>query len=103
MPSGIMELTGKLIAHSIVQANIGIGYLAPCVYEDLVTADLSAATESLGDSFNDYVKDYNKRVIIIHLKKFYLKLKSSLCYAYKHIDFFIFLKMFGIFTLKYIF
>jgi len=80
MLSGIMELTGKLIAHSIVQANIGIGYLAPCVYEYLVTGDLSAATElvSIDDSFNDYVKDYNKRVNIIRLKSC-IKLKSSPC------------------------
>ena len=66
MLSGIMELCGNVMAHALVQANIGINFLAPCVYEYLATGEMSAAMEvvSIDDFFN--LKDFNKLVGIIN-------------------------------------
>ena len=64
MLSGIMVLVGKIFSHALVQGQIGISCLAPCIYEYLATGELSFATGllSLDDYFDDYLKDVNKRV-----------------------------------------
>ena len=64
MLSGIMVLVGKIFSHALVQGQIGISCLAPCIYEYLATGELSFATGllSLDDYFDDYLKDVNKKV-----------------------------------------
>ena len=41
--SGIFEIVGKMIAHSLVQGGPGFPYLAPVVYSYISTGDLQAA------------------------------------------------------------
>ena len=44
MVSGIMVFAGKIFSHALVQGQIGIRCLAPCIYEYLASGKLSCAT-----------------------------------------------------------
>ena len=62
--SGLMELAGKLMAHSIIQAGICVNHLAPYVYHYLSSGDLAASMEyvTIQDSPNHLVKHYISKV-----------------------------------------
>ena len=62
--SGVLELVGKIIAHSIVQAGIGPCCLSPPVYRFLATGDLNEAITfmSIDDVVNPALKNYMKLV-----------------------------------------
>ncbi len=62
--SGVLELVGKIIAHSIIQAGIGPCCLSPPVYRFLATGDLNEAITllSIDDVVNPALKNYIKLV-----------------------------------------
>ena len=46
--SGLMELVGRMVAHSIVQVNAGIPFLAPAIYKYISSnGDINQVMESL--------------------------------------------------------
>ena len=62
--SGVLELVGKIMAHSIVHGRIGRCCLAPAVYKFLATGDLTEAISSLNaeDAINPVLQNYMKLV-----------------------------------------
>lgn len=62
--SGVFELVGKIIAHSIVQAGVGMPYFSPASFKYLVTSDLSEAINyvTIEDVTNPAIKHYIDKV-----------------------------------------
>lgn len=65
--SGLFEVLGRLVGHSIVQASIGFPCLAPPVFWYVATGDIQKALPyvSLNDIFDEEVQDYVNKVFTI--------------------------------------
>ena len=64
--SGLMEITGKIIAYGILEAENGISYLAPCVFHYIITDNISVtiAMVSIEDVFDHTIEEYVDRVSV---------------------------------------
>eukprot|EP00794_Sanderia_malayensis_P004249 gene4249-4814_t len=58
--SGVLELVGKIIAHSIAQVGVGPNFLAPAVYKFLSTGEITETLSCLTieDAVNPILKHY---------------------------------------------
>ena len=48
--SGIMETVGKITAHALVSAGVGMKCLSPAVYKFLVTGDITGTRVTIDDA-----------------------------------------------------
>lgn len=74
--SGLMEIVGKIMAHSIIQVGVGFAAMAPCIYKYIITGDISKTIDfvSIEDSSSPVINHYLKSVSICYFYE--LKLKS---------------------------
>ena len=65
--SGLMEIVGKMMAHSIIQVGVGFAGLAPCIYQYIVTGDISKTIDfvSIDDLGSPVIDHYLNRVSVL--------------------------------------
>ena len=66
LPSGMLKIFGRIVAHAILLEGIGFPYLAPCLYWYIATQSESIAAQytsvdDLGEMAKDVVQRVSKR------------------------------------------
>ena len=61
----LMETFGSILAHAIIQAEIGISFLSPVIYEYLVSGEIGKLIPSIDDAARNDVKECLMKVMII--------------------------------------
>ena len=60
--SRVMETVGKIMAHALVSAGVGMKWISPAVYKFLVTCDITDICVTINDVVSPGIKYYLRKV-----------------------------------------